>query len=1021
MKSVDTNPATRFAKPLLFAVLVLCLVGAALYSAFPVSILPDVTFPRVVIIADAGERPVRTIEVNVTRPIEEALSTIPNVKRIRSKTQRGNTEISVDFTDGTDIVVAEQLVNARVNQVRPQLPPDTVTEVERMNPTVFPVLGLSLNSQVMSQSELWTLANYRLKPQLARIDGVSRVVIQGGRVPEIAVTCRPAALAAAGLTTNDVVQAIGDNNVISSIGQIDRRFQRLQVLVDGEAHSAADIARMSIPNRGNQPILVGQVADVRMSVEDPVTVVSANGHESVLLNIVRQPSANSVVMVDTIQRELKTIRQALPPGAKLEVFYDQSVLIKEAVANVRDAVLIGAGLAVLILLLFLGDFRATVITALIIPATVLITFLFMRIAGMTLNLMTLGALAVGIGLIIDDAIVVVENVFRHLGDGQKLASAVGMASREIAVPMISSTVTTVVVFLPLVFLKGVAGSFFLALAITLAISLLVSLALALYISPTLCSAFLRDKAHPPHGRIFGFVLAGYRKLLGFCLRQKWTAAVLTALSLAIIVVLGGKLTSGFMPALDEGSFVLDYNSPPGTSLVETDRLLRKVDAILRETPEVATYSRRTGTELGFAITEVNRGDYAVMLKENRRRSTDEVTAEIREKIQSTIPGLDVEFIQVLQDLIGDLAGNPSPIEIKLYGEDQKVLVEQANALVDQMANIHGLVDTKSEAIEAGPEVTLKLDESMIGRLGLTTSEVNRQANAALYGTIATQALVGDRSVAVRVRLPQTVRQNPDALRDIPIRASNGGLYPLSTLGVIETIPGATQTAREDQRRIVAVTAQLEGVDLGTAVSEVKALMAKTVLPTGVTYTLGGQFESQQETFTNLILVLGLAVLAVFTVMLFQFRSFTGPAVILFLMPLSLAGAVGALYITGVPLNVSSFMGAIMLAGIVVKNGILLLDRAQGAIEEGLSADAAVQRAGEERLRPILMTTAAAILGLLPLSLGLGAGAQMQQPLAIVVIGGLIYSTVLSLVLGPVLYALARRSARGVSPPGEAAR
>ena len=1016
MKSQDSAVINRLAKPLLFAVMVLCVVGAALYSAFPVSILPDVTFPRVVIIADAGEQPARTIEINVTRPIEEALSTIPNVKRIRSKTQRGNTEISVDFTDGTDIVVAEQLVNARVNQVRPQLPAETQTEVERMNPTVFPVLGLSLSSQVMTQSELWTLATYRLKPQLARLDGVSRVVIQGGRVPEISVNCRPAALAAAGLTGDDVVRAIGDNNIISSIGQIDRRFQRLQVLVDGEANSAADIARISIPNRGNQAITVGQVADVRMAVEDPVTVVSANGHESVLLNIVRQPSANSVAMVDAIQRELQTIRQGLPPGAKLEVFYDQSVLIKEAVANVRDAVLIGAGLAVLILLLFLGDVRATVITALIIPATVLITFLFMRIAGMTLNLMTLGALAVGIGLIIDDAIVVVENVFRHLGHGQRLAAAVASASREIAVPMISSTVTTVVVFLPLVFLKGVAGSFFLALAITLAISLMVSLGLALYISPTLCAAFLKDKAHPPHGRIFGVILAGYRKVLSFCLRHKWTAAVLTITSVGIIVVLGGRLTSGFMPTLDEGSFVLDYSSPPGTSLAETDRLLKKVDSILQATPEVSTFSRRTGTELGFAITEVNRGDYAVMLKENRHRSTDEVTAEIRQKVLANIPGLDVEFIQVLQDLIGDLAGNPSPIEIKLYGEDQRVLVSQANDLVEKLGQIHGVVDAKSEAIEAGPEITLKLDEMMIGRLGLTTADVTRQANVALYGTVATRALVGDRSVAVRVRLPQSVRQNPDSLRDIQIRAANGGLYPLSTLGSIETIPGETQTAREDQRRIVAVTAQLEGVDLGTAVTQVKALMAKTSLPTGVSYTLGGQFESQQETFTNLILVLGLAVLAVFTVMLFQFRSFTGPAVILFLMPLSLAGAVTALYITGVPLNVSSFMGAIMLAGIVVKNGILLLDRAQTGIEGGMSADAAVQQAGEERLRPILMTTAAAILGLLPLSLGIGAGAQMQQPLAIVVIGGLLYSTILSLVLGPVVYALARRKAVANSQP-----
>lgn len=1001
--------ATKNVKAILFVTAALCGLGIGAYRSFPVSILPDVTFPRVLIIAESGDRPVKTLEVAVTRPIEEAISTIPDVKRVQSRSERGSTEVSVDFAWGTDIYTAEQLVNAHVNQIRPELPADTTIEVERMNPTVFPVLGLTLNAKGLTQSELYELAQYDLKPRLSRVPGVARVVVQGGRVPEIEVEADPKRLQSFHLSLEDLSQAVTKGNVVRSVGKIDYQYQRFQVILTEEAVDSEQIGRLPVVERSGIAIQVKDVANVHPSLEDRNTIVSANGSESVLLNIVRQPSANTVLMVAAVNSELAKIRPSLPQGVVVGQFYDQSLLIKEAVQSVEEAVLIGAILAVVVLLLFLGDLRATIVTAAIIPATVLVTFLLMRLAGLTLNLMTLGALAVGIGLVIDDAIVVVENVFRHMSTGESVKGAVQNAATEIAAPMISSTLTTVVVFLPLILLQGVAGAFFAALAITLTIALTVSLALALMASPSLCAAFLRK---PPglkeHGRLFDRFLHGYERLLRWTMRNGWSAFVVAVAAIAIVAFIGPKLTTGFMPSMDEGAFILDYVLPPGTSLAEGNRLLNSVDHVLKETPEVDVFSRRTGTELGFSITEPNTGDYAVMLKHNRRRSIDEVIADVRQRIKDVAPAVDIDFSQVLQDLIGDLAGDPAPIEIKLFGDDKAQIEKIASDLADKLGAIKGLVDVKSGVVVSGPVIDLTVDPISAGRFGLTADDIATQSNAAIFGDVSANVVRGDRQIAVRVRYPASYRQDPARILQIPIHTPTGADVPLGTLAKLTIEEGATESNREDQRRMVGVTMNLEGIDLGTAVTKVKRILAQTPLPPGVTTLLGGLYQSQTESFQNLALVLAVATVLVFVVMLFQFGSFTSPTVIMLLMPLSLAGAVLGLYLTKTALNVSSFMGSIMLVGIVVKNGILLLDRAQRAENNGMNLTDAVVEAGRLRLRPILMTTLTAMLGLFPLALGLGAGAEMQQPLAISVIGGLAFSTVLTLVMGPLMYAKFRQ-------------
>ncbi|HLV79042.1 MAG TPA: efflux RND transporter permease subunit, partial [Chthonomonadaceae bacterium] len=941
--------ATHHIKAILFVTVILCAIGAWLVGSFPVSILPDVTFPRVVVIADAGDRPVRMVDVGIARPLEEAIATVPGVTRIRTKMQRGAAAISIDFVWGTDMVMAQQLVNSKIAETRPTLPPDTNVSSERMNPTVFPILGLSLRAKGLSQSDLWSLATYTIRPRLTRVPGVARVVVQGGSVPEIQVNVNPQRLAAFKLSLPDVEQALSQTNVVRAVGRMDRQFQQYQALISGQTTDPAQLGSIVVAQRSGVPITLKDVADIRPGVQDRTTIVTADGAQSVLLNIVRQPDANTVTVVDGVRRELAAMQPSLPQGTDVSVFYDQSVLIGEAVGSVRDAVLIGAVLAVIVLLMFLGNVRATAVTAVIIPATVLITFLFMRLAGLTMNLMTLGALAVGIGLVIDDAIVVVENVFRHLSHGEEGAVAVQKAAAEIAAPMISSTLTTVVVFLPLVLVSGVYGAFFTALAVTLTIALMVSLALALLVSPTLCAAFLRVRqGAPEHGRLFERAIGWYERVLRVGLRYHWLMPVTAAVIIGLTLFFAFKLPTGVMPDMDEGAFVLDYLTPPGTSLAESDRLLKKIEAILAKTPEVSSYSRRTGTELGFAITESNTGDFAVTLKPKSERSQpiDKVMDDIRGQIKEEVPGVDVDFHQVLQDLIGDLQGAPSPVEVKLFGSDPQALNALGDQVKDGLDKIKGISDTASSAVESGPELVVHIDPLRAGRVGLTPDAVATQVNAAMFGDVVTQMLEGDRQVGVRVRYPAAYRSDQAQLMQLPIHTPGGFNVPLAALGTVERVAGTTELNREDQRQVVSVTGEMDGTrDLGSIKRDVEAMMSKITLPPGVTYVLGGQFQSQAESFKNLLMVLALAILLVFAVMIFQFGSFTAPAVILLVMPLSLFGVALGLFITKTPLNVSSFMGAIMLVGIVVKNGILLLDRAQKGEAEGAPLEEAVLQAG----------------------------------------------------------------------------
>ncbi len=1001
--------ATHNIKAILFVTVVLCALGAWIVTSFPVSILPDITFPRVEIVVHAGDRPVNMMEVGVCRPMEQTIATIPGVTRIRSRNMRGATKISVDFDWGTDMIMAEQLINTKVNELRSSLPPDAEVSVERMNPTVFPIYGFSLECKGLTQSQLWDLATYTLKPLLVRVPGVAQVVVQGDKIPELAVNVHPLRLAAFNLSLQDVENAIAQSNVIKSVGRIDAHFQQYQAIVTGQITNPDQLNNIVVATHNGIPITLKDVASVYPSDKPQQTIVTANGRESVLLNIVRQPNANTVTVVQGVKAELAKAMIMLPAGTHTKVFYDQSILVEDAVKSVRDAVLIGAGLAMIILMMFLGDLRATLVTSAIIPVTLLITFLLMRVAGLTMNLMTLGALAVGIGLVIDDAIVVVENVFRHLSLGESRKNCIEKASAEMTGPMIASSLTSVVVFMPLVLLTGVAGAFFTALAITLTLALITSLILAIIVSPSLSSVFLRvRKNHQEHGKLMEEAIRFYEKVIRGALKRLWIFPLSAAIILACIFFFASRLKTGFMPSMDEGSFVLDYITPPGTSLQESNRILMKIEDILRNTPEVKSFSRRTGTELGFSITEPNTGDFAVMLKPPPRRNIDDVMNGIRDQIQRQVPGVQVDFIEVMQDLIGDLSGAPAPVEIKLFGDHLNQLNSTARKIGDKLEKIPGVVDMNDGVVEMGPQMVMDIDPIKAGRVGMTVDDVATQVNAAMYGDVVTSYLDGYKQIGVRVRYPYQYREDRAQMEMIPIRTPNGIILPLSAFGTIKRSLGSTEIYHENQRRTVSVTAHLANRDLGSVMKDVKTMMQKMTMPPSVSYVLAGQYESQKESFSNLMMVLILAVMLVFSVMLFKFGNFTSPLSIVLVMPLSLFGVTLGLWITGTAWNVSSYMGAIMLVGIVAENGILLFDQAQKNERSGMKLEEAVVHAGRVRLRPILMTSMAMILALFPLAMGWGAGAEMQKPLAIAVIGGMCFSTLFTLIYAPMIYVALRR-------------
>lgn len=1006
----------RFGKPILFVTVALCLAGAFAGLTMPSSVFPQTDFPRVVILIDNGVIPGDEMMATITRPVEEAMKDIPGTLNIRSTTGRGSAAVNVFFDWSTNMEEAEQYVLGRLAQIRNTLPATANVQVHRLTFSAFPVLGISLTSETRSKTDLWEAARYDVYPRFLRIKGVARINLVGGRVPEYHVIVDPTKLDANHLTFGQMTQALADTNQFTPAGMHEENYQLYLAVVDNRLHNPQEIEDVVVAWVNQAPIRVRDVAVVRRGEAPQFNRITADGKDAVLLNIYGQPGCNTVKIADDLERELQRLRQELPPDMKLAFFYDQSQFVREGVRSVWDAILLGLALSVVVLFVFLRSIAATIVAALVIPVTILLTLIGLRLLGMSFNLMTLGGIAAVVGIVIDDAIVVVEAIYAKILAGCSSVDAVKLAVQEVGPALVGSTMTPVVVFIPLAFLDGVAGVFFRALAVTMVIALLISLVLAVTWTPVTAGLLIRASRGRSEDELEqgGPVLRRLIALYAWTMRGMLRVPIVSAIGMACVagggIWLYTQLESDFLPAQDEGAFVIDYYSRPGTSLTETNRMLMHIEEILRATPEVESFSRRTGARLALAIAEPNTGDFLVKLKQTRSRSTEQVIEELRAKSNEAEPALSFEFPGVLGDLIGDLTWSPRPVEIKIFSTDTELLKTKAEEIAKAIEGIPGVVDVEDGLVVAGPSMRLRTDLADAARTGLTPRALGQEIQSTMIGSISSYVLQGDRTYNVRVLAAPESHQRERSLASLPIHSLTGANLTIRDAARIEHEAGILEMHREDLRQLVAVSARFEGIDMGHGMAAIKDKLAKTVkLPPEATIEFGGLYQQQQESFRNLSFVLIAALVLVYAVLMLEFRTFLEPLAIWMGALLALFGVVAALWLTGTTLNIVSILGSIIAMGIVHKNGILMFDYVETLRGRGLPLVEAMIQSGRRRLRPVLMTSLTTFLGLLPLAYGVGAGADMLRPMAIAVIGSLCTSLLLSLVATPVFYYLLVRT------------
>ncbi|WP_340121362.1 efflux RND transporter permease subunit [Methylobacter svalbardensis] len=992
-------------RSILFALGLFAIAGFFVIGSTPVSLFPQVTFPRVVINLDAGDMPAERMAVQVTWPVEEAVRAVPGVLNVRSATSRGSANIAINFSWSVDMVSATLQVASAINQIRSTLPATLSFGVRRMDPTVFPVLGYSLTSTKHSLVELRDMALYQIRPILSAIPGVSKVAVLGGAIAEYQVLVDPARINALGLSLDDIAKALSTANVIQAVGRLEQNYKLYLILANTQLQSSEQIAQTILRSGQNGLVFLEDVAQVVKTTAPQWQRITAEGRDAVLFQINQQPGSSTVEIARNAQSQLELIRQKLPAGIKIAKWYDQSDLIVASAQSVKEALLIGLGLAIVTLLVFLRNIKVTLIAAITVPMTLSATVLIIHLLGIGFNIMTLGGMAAAVALIIDDSIVMIEHIIRRMREASgTYLERIHLAVNEFSKPLTGSSASTIIIFAPLAFLSGVSGSFFKALSITMASALLISFIIAWLAVPLLASHTLtqKDTEQEENGPLTRWSHQRYQGLLQVMLSRPWL--ILTALlPLLAAGFFGWQQTgSGFMPSMDEGGFILDYRAAPGTSVSETDRLLKQVEKVLHNTPEVETYSRRTGNSLGGFLTEANEGDFFVRLKPLPRRSLDEVMDSVREQVGIQVPGLSIELAKLMEDIIGDLTAVPQPIEVKLYSNDGQLLKELATKVALKLEKIPGVVDLNNGVIPAGDALNIRVLRDKAALEGLSPDAVTQTLNNYLKGTITTQLQEGPKMVNLRVWIPRAERSTIRALDNLRMRSPDGHWVPLKRIAKISTETGQAQIARDNLKRMVAVTARISGRDMGSTVADViKTLDQPGMLPHDVYYVLGGLYEQQRIAFHDLIIVFIAAVALVFVLLLYLYEHFH-VALSMMLTTLSAVAAVFVgLWLTSTELNITAMMGMTMVIGIVTEVSIFYYSEYQSLTE----SEVGIQRmitAGNNRMRPIAMTTVAAILALMPLALGIGASSEMLQPLAIAIISGLVVQMPLVLILLPAL-------------------
>ncbi|MGF6936752.1 CzcA family heavy metal efflux pump [Paraburkholderia sp. UCT70] len=1002
-------------RSLLIVTVLLALGGGFAAFSLPVALFPNIQFPRIIVGVDAGDRPVDRMILEVTQPLEQALRGVPGVQDIRSTSSRGSAEISVNFAWGTDMITALVQAESAVNKLLPNLPRETKFTARRLDPTVFPVLGLALTSKTRDLVSLRDFAYYQLRREISTVSGVANVDTLGGRQEEYHVQVDPARLRALGISINSVVTALSASNVVTAVGRLEDQYRLYLLLSSTPLRGLDDIRHTILRSGSNGVVTLGDVADVRRDTVPEWTTVTANGSDAVLVNVFQQPGANTVAITQEVKAAVAAF--TVPADIQIKPYYDQSKLVLASEKSVRDAIAIGAIFAAAVLFLFLWNWRVTLIIALMLPTVLAAAILLLHMLNMNLDMMTLGGMAAAVGLIVDDGVVMLEHIMRRLKQEPQLGKdleknsvtrrdTVLRGAMEMSRPLLGSSLATTVIFLPLAFLSGVAGGFFKALALTMASALFISFFVAFFVVPLL-GEFLLAGAQPKTRKqyIMHWLEARYRVLMGGLLtRPLWALPIVALLCIAGFFAYT-QVGSGFLPHMDEGGFILDYKAAPGTSLTETDRLLRQVEQIIAKVPEVDSYSRRTGLQLGGGLTEANAGDFFIHLTVRRSRGIDAIMSEVRQQVQQDVPGLQIETSQLVEDLIGDLTAVPQPIEIKIFSSDVSVLKSLPSRIAAEISKVSGVVEVKNGIVIAGDAIDIEIDRVKAALEGLDEKSITGQIQDQLGGNVTSQIQSKEKIIGVRIWTPQRLRERISLLQNTLLQAPDGHYLPLKRVAQIKIAVGQPQITRENSRQMVAVTARIVGRDLGSTVQDVKTALGKLQLPGGVQLKYGGLYKEQQKSSHDLLIVFVAAVLLVSVLLLFLYERLTVVISILATTLLTLTGVFVGLWLTGTERNISAMMGMTMIVGMVTEIAIFYFDELDVATRPGPEA---LIDAGVGRMRAILMSAIIAILALSPLALGLGAGSGMLKPLAIAIIAGLIVAVPLVLLLMPALYASMNR-------------
>ena len=989
----------------ILAVLVIILVGGVYsFQQLKTGLFPEITFPKIKIIADAELQPVDKMVVTVTRPLENAVKQVPNLQLVRSTTSRGSCELSAFMNPGADINLSQQQIESQIAKISATLPAGVNISVEKMNPSILPVSGYSLESHKYSPAELKKIATYTVKPFLSQVTGVSEIRVIGGKSKEFWLELDVSKMQTLGISPDQISTVLSQTNFIKSNGYLaDHNYLYLSV-TDATVKTKTDLEDLVLTRKGNRTIKVGDIAKVSIQQSVEYTRINANGKDGILIAVIKQPNANLVDLSSQMATKVSQLATILPAGITIKPYYVQADFVNESVKSVRDSLWIGLVLAIIVAIIFLRSIKASATILITIPVTLCLTVIVLYFIGYSLNIMTLGAIAAAIGLIIDDAIVVVEQIHRTHEEhpDEPTVPLLGRAIHYLFPAMLGSSISTIVIFLPFVLMTGVAGSYFQVMTNTMIITLVCSFFVTWIGLPVIFLLLTKDSHNNASGRQAVVHEVKPQNWVRYFIQRPYISFVFILILIASIAVVFPRLQTGFLPEMDEGSIVLDYASPPGTSLEETDRMLKEVEKEIVKIPDVQAYSRRTGTQMGFFITEPNTGDYLIQLKPNRTKSTDEVISEIRTYVESTQPALVVDFGQVIGDMLGDLMSSTQPIEIKIFGNDQQKLQGLSKQVANLVSKISGTADVFDGIVLSGPTVNVQPNFAMLAQYGVTPASFQLQVQTGMQGNVIGDLYDKQQLSPIRMVYPGSRKFSISDISRMKIFLPDGTAIPIQNLAKVELKPGSAEVERENLQTIGAITARLDNRDLGSVMNDIQsAIKSKVNLPSGYHIEYGGAYKEQQQSFSELLTILIASSLLVFSVILFLFKDFKIAFLILLISVLGISGSYLALFITATPLNVGSYTGLIMIVGIIGENAIFTFLQFKESLHDN-EVDDAITFAISTRLRPKLMTALGAIIALMPLALGIGAGAQLHQPLAIAVIGGFIVALPLLLIALPSL-------------------